>query len=103
MSGAGWATCLAALAVAVAVAGGDNTAAPPGADPAEYHRYLIVGAGPGGLQLGHYLDTAERDYVILDKVRGPRLGMQFARHVPRPAASRRRPACDGVPLMRCPP
>jgi cation diffusion facilitator CzcD-associated flavoprotein CzcO len=35
----------------------------------EYHRYIIVGAGPGGLQLGHYMDTAERDYLILDKVR----------------------------------
>lgn len=35
----------------------------------EYHRYIIVGSGPGGLQLGHYLDTAERDYLIVEKVR----------------------------------
>lgn len=39
------------------------------ASKTEYHRYLVVGAGPGGLQMGHYLDTAGRDYLILDKVR----------------------------------
>jgi hypothetical protein len=43
---------------------------------AEYHRYIIVGAGPGGLQLGHYMDTAGRDYLILDKVRSDRVSMR---------------------------
>ena len=27
----------------------------------------MVGAGPGGLQLGNYLQQAGRDYVILEK------------------------------------
>lgn len=30
-------------------------------------RYLIVGAGPGGLQMGYFLDRDDRDYLILDK------------------------------------
>ena len=30
-------------------------------------QYCIVGAGPAGLQMGFYLDRAERDYVILEK------------------------------------
>jgi hypothetical protein len=34
---------------------------------AEYHRYVVVGAGPGGLQLAHYLESAGRDYLVLDK------------------------------------
>jgi len=36
-----------------------------------YHRYIIVGSGPGGLQLSHYLDTAERDYLVLEKNSAP--------------------------------
>jgi thioredoxin reductase len=32
-----------------------------------YKRYIIVGAGPAGLQMGHYLETAGREYLILDK------------------------------------
>lgn len=36
-----------------------------------YHRYVIVGAGPGGLQLGHFLHSARRDYVILDSSARP--------------------------------
>lgn len=34
-----------------------------------YHRYIVVGAGPGGLQIAHYLDSAGRDYLVLEKVR----------------------------------
>jgi len=34
---------------------------------AVYHDYIIVGAGPGGLQLGYFLERAERDYVILER------------------------------------
>ncbi len=28
--------------------------------------YLIIGAGPAGLQLGYYLEQAKRDYLILE-------------------------------------
>jgi hypothetical protein len=37
-----------------------STAAP------QYHRYIVVGAGPGGLQIAHYLASAGRDYIVLD-------------------------------------
>ena len=30
------------------------------------HDYLIMGAGPAGLQLGYYLERAGRDYLILE-------------------------------------
>src|SRR6267142_847174 len=33
--------------------------------------YLIIGAGPGGLQLGYFLQKAGRNYVILEANRGP--------------------------------
>jgi hypothetical protein len=33
---------------------------------AQYHRYIVVGAGPGGLQIAHYLASAGRDYVVLE-------------------------------------
>ena len=39
---------------------------------AVYHDYIVVGAGPGGLQLGYFLERAGRDYVILE--RGARAG-----------------------------
>ena len=31
------------------------------------HAYCIVGAGPGGLQLGHYMHLAQRDYMIFER------------------------------------
>jgi len=34
---------------------------------AVYHDYIVVGAGPGGLQLGYFLERAGRDYVILER------------------------------------
>ena len=37
------------------------------ADPRRYHDYCIVGAGPAGLQLGHYMQKANRDYVIFER------------------------------------
>ena len=37
---------------------------------ATHVRYLVVGAGPGGLQLAHYLESAGRDYLVLDSARG---------------------------------
>lgn len=33
--------------------------------------YLIIGAGPAGLQLGYFLQRNNRDYVILDKATKP--------------------------------
>ena len=42
--------------------------------------YLIIGAGPAGLQLGHHLDRATRDYRILEA--GPTPGT-FFRTFPR--------------------
>ncbi|GAA4240807.1 NAD(P)-binding domain-containing protein [Actinomadura meridiana] len=33
--------------------------------------YLIIGAGPAGLQLGHLLEKARRDYLILEAGSGP--------------------------------
>ena len=32
-----------------------------------YHDYIVVGAGPSGLQLGYYMEQAGRDYLILEK------------------------------------
>ena len=29
--------------------------------------YIVIGAGPAGLQLGYYLQMAGRDYVVLEK------------------------------------
>src|SRR6266480_3395521 len=33
--------------------------------------YLIIGAGPGGLQLGYFLQKAQRSYLILEANSGP--------------------------------
>jgi thioredoxin reductase len=41
------------------------------------HEFVIIGAGPGGLQLGYYLEQARRDYVILERAHSP--GNFFAR------------------------
>lgn len=35
------------------------------------HRYLIIGAGPGGLQLSHFLQRAGADYVTLEREATP--------------------------------
>jgi hypothetical protein len=40
-----------------------------------HHEYIIVGAGPGGLQLGRFLQQTSRDYLILD--RSPSVGSSF--------------------------
>ena len=34
--------------------------------------YLVIGAGPAGLQLAHFLEQAGRDYLLLE--RGPTPG-----------------------------
>eukprot|EP00933_Yihiella_yeosuensis_P020232 TRINITY_DN1626_c0_g1_i5.p1 TRINITY_DN1626_c0_g1~~TRINITY_DN1626_c0_g1_i5.p1 ORF type:complete len:746 (+),score=88.01 TRINITY_DN1626_c0_g1_i5:85-2322(+) len=46
----------------------------------QQHQYCIVGAGPAGIQLGHFLLHAKRDYVIFE--RGARAGT-FFEHYPR--------------------
>lgn len=33
----------------------------------ERYQYCVVGAGPGGLQLGHYMNRAGRDYIIFER------------------------------------
>ncbi|WP_043622828.1 NAD(P)-binding domain-containing protein [Nonomuraea candida] len=35
------------------------------------HRYLIIGAGPGGLQLSYFLQRAGADYVTLEREESP--------------------------------
>ena len=42
---------------------------PGNAGECEHHKYLIVGAGPGSLQMAHYLESAGRDYLILEVTR----------------------------------
>ena len=43
--------------------------------------YLIVGAGPAGLQLGYFLERAGRNYLILEAGDGPgTFFKQFPRH-----------------------
>ena len=41
--------------------------APAQQDLLATHDYCIVGAGPGGLQLGHYLQQAGRSYMIFER------------------------------------
>jgi hypothetical protein len=43
-----------------------STTPSPSPSPPLHHRYLVVGAGPGGLQAAHYLSSAGRDYLVLD-------------------------------------
>jgi len=50
------------------------------ASSAVYHDYIIVGAGPSGLQLGYFLQRADRDYVILE--RGSQAGASVKERVP---------------------
>lgn len=34
---------------------------------AEFHKYVVIGAGPGGVQAGYFLEQRGRDYVVLEK------------------------------------
>ena len=45
-----------------------------------FHEYLIIGAGPGGLQMGYFMEQAGRDYLILEGGAGV---AQFFRTKPR--------------------
>ena len=42
---------------------------------ANYTQYCVVGAGPAGLQMGHFLNRAGRDYATFE--RGARAGTFF--------------------------
>eukprot|EP01045_Picozoa_sp_COSAG04_P004322 COSAG04_NODE_186_length_21024_cov_6.326069_8_plen_550_part_00 len=46
----------------------------------ERHDFCIVGGGPGGVQLGHFLAADSRDYVIFERQPGPG---HFFKHLPR--------------------
>ena len=32
-----------------------------------FYEYCVIGGGPAGLQMGYFLQTAGRDYVIFEK------------------------------------
>ena len=41
---------------------------PGGAEASRQHwDYIVVGAGPGGLQMGHFLEKAGRNYTLIDR------------------------------------
>jgi thioredoxin reductase len=42
------------------------------------YKYIILGAGPGGLQMGYFLERKQRDYLILE--RNATAGSFFERH-----------------------
>eukprot|EP01043_Picozoa_sp_COSAG02_P050884 COSAG02_NODE_5284_length_4472_cov_2.774525_7_plen_417_part_00 len=64
-------SCAGETCAAGAAAGGDGEALLGTYD------YCIVGAGPGGLQLGQYMHNANRNYVIFE--RQPQPGSFFSR------------------------
>ncbi|MEZ5322829.1 MAG: NAD(P)-binding domain-containing protein [Microthrixaceae bacterium] len=33
----------------------------------EFHKYIVIGAGPGGLQTGYFLEKRGRDYLVLER------------------------------------
>jgi thioredoxin reductase len=45
-----------------------------------YHDYIIIGAGPGGVQMGYFMEQAGRDYLILE---GGHAAAMFFSHKPR--------------------
>jgi len=56
-----------AAVVAVALAGMSVHLAAASMPRLEYHRYVVVGAGPAGLQMAHYLHSAGRDFIVVDQ------------------------------------
>ncbi|MGW4207990.1 NAD(P)-binding domain-containing protein [Lentzea sp. NPDC004789] len=61
--------------------------------------YLVIGAGPAGLQIGSFLHRAGRDYVILEAESGPAsFFREFPRH--RVLATDDNSLFDGVPFGR---
>ena len=59
---------------------GSATGGAPGARPLVRHDYLILGAGPGGLQLAYFLQQSGSDYLVLEGA--PGVG-DFFRRMPR--------------------
>ena len=49
-------------------------------DPSHHKQYCIIGAGPGGIQLGHFLEEKQRDYVIFEM---KATAGNFFQHFPR--------------------
>ncbi|HXC85634.1 MAG TPA: NAD(P)-binding domain-containing protein [Trebonia sp.] len=50
-------------------------------DTVQRHRYVIVGAGPAGLQLSYYLQQAGSDYITLEREAAPgQFFQRFPRH-----------------------
>ncbi|XP_002731137.3 FAD-dependent oxidoreductase domain-containing protein 2-like, partial [Saccoglossus kowalevskii] len=46
-----------------------------------FHQYCLIGAGPAGLQMGYFLEKANRDYVIFEKTNMPgSFFEQYPRH-----------------------
>jgi thioredoxin reductase len=45
-----------------------------------YHEYIILGAGPAGVQMGYFMEKAGRDYLILEK---NAVAGSFFEHYPR--------------------
>lgn len=33
----------------------------------EFHKYIVIGAGPGGVQAGYFLEQRGRDYLVLER------------------------------------
>ncbi|MCP2245126.1 NAD(P)-binding domain-containing protein [Lentzea aerocolonigenes] len=61
--------------------------------------YLVIGAGPAGLQMGRFLHRAGRDYVILEAEPGPASFFRmFPRH--RVLSTDDNSLFDGVPFSR---
>lgn len=61
--------------------------------------YLVIGAGPAGLQMGSFLHRAGRDYVILEAESGPASFFRsFPRH--RVLATDDNSLFEGVPFAR---
>lgn len=53
--------------VGLAACSSDN----PGYNSTHRYDYCVLGAGPSGLQMGHFLAKAQRNYVILERNSGP--------------------------------
>ena len=59
--------CFGALLITGASAGFFGGSSAPELALKDSYAYCIVGAGPGGLQLGHYFHKKNRDYIIFER------------------------------------
>eukprot|EP00757_Euglenozoa_sp_SAG-D1_P022576 gene22576-163_t len=46
----------------------------------EYHQYIIIGAGPGGLQMAYYMQKASMDYLVLERDEIGAFFLKYPRH-----------------------